>query len=121
MTSQDNNTPNVPGAGDGLSILDLEHLPKPQYRVMRVILREVECPYTKLLQLLEAEQMPRVEIDKALAELVEQQWLLKAGDVYKANLRRKNARILSEFQPPRRKTITLRGIWDSLESGDDKK
>jgi hypothetical protein len=118
MSSPNNNTPTPPG--DGLSILDLENLPKPQYRVMRVVMRERECTHARLLSLLEAEEMPKEDFEAALAELLKQQWLVKVDEFYKANLRRKNARILSEFQPTRRATPSLRGIWDSLEK-DDKK
>jgi hypothetical protein len=118
MSSPNNNTPTP--SGDGLSILDLENLPKPQYRVMRVVMRERECTHTRLIALLAQEEMPAEEFEKALAELLQQQWLVKVGEHYKANLRRKNARVLSEFQPPRRSAPSLRGIWDSLEK-DDKK
>lgn len=118
MSSPDNNTPN--SSGEGLSILDLENLPKPQYRVMRIVMRERECTHARLLELLEQEELTQEEFEKALTELLQQQWLVKTDEVYKANLRRKNARVLSDFQPKRRAAPSLRGIWDSLEK-DDKK
>jgi hypothetical protein len=115
-----NSTPS--NDGEGLSILDLEHLPRPQYRVMRVMLREVECTHARLCEvMLETEQMPLVETEQVIKELVEAQWMLLNEGKYRANLRRKTGRVLSEFQPPRRKSPSLRGIWDSLEQGNNPK
>ncbi len=122
MTSPDKDQPNDQEQADGLSVLDLANLPPAHYKIMRLMLREVQLTYSKLCRVLEAlpaaEQMSRTELDEVLKTLVHQQWLTYTGDLYKANLRHKATRVLSDFQPPRRKTSTLRGIWDSLESTD---
>ncbi len=119
MSGPNDNQPNRPGE-TGLSILDLENLPRAQYRVMRMVMRDGDCTYSRLCSALEAEGMVRAEIDKTLDELIALHWLIKNNDHYRTNLRKKSTRTLSDFQPPRRGTSTLRGIWDSLESGDDK-
>lgn len=119
MTSPNDSQPNNSSPGDGLSLLDLGNLPPAQYKLMRVVMREGECNYTRICILMEAEQVSRAEVEKLVKDLTDQQWLVKAGDNYRANLRRKNSRVLSEFQPPRRQTTTLRGIWDSIENTEE--
>jgi hypothetical protein len=101
MTSPNNNERKPSTPGEGLSLLDLEHLPKPQYFVMRMVMREGECDYPRLLALLTPDH------------------LTLADENFRPNLRRKSSRILSEFQIPRRNADTLRGIWENIEAQDD--
>ncbi len=119
----DSQSPQNDESDDGLSVLDLAKLPPDQYKVMRVLLREREMSYTALCNHMDAlpthERLSREALNDVLETLIEQHWLLNTGDIYKPNLRRKSNRVLSDFQPPRRKSITIRGLWDSLEQSDN--
>jgi hypothetical protein len=108
---------------EGISPLEIADLPPNLRKVMRLMLREVVIKHTALVAAIEkmppANRLSRAELDSALAELVEQNWLIRYGDTelgsvneftsYKVNLRRKagsqldqdiwsalDARILSE-------------------------
>nr|MBN1228278.1 hypothetical protein [Anaerolineae bacterium] len=75
----------------GISPLDLRDLPDNQRRIMRMMITEVELPYTEIREWAE-DFMSQDDLDEALADLVMQGWLIRMGEtniVYEANLRRK--------------------------------
>ena len=82
---------------EGISPLELADLPPSLRKIMRLMLREVVMKYTDVLAAVEklplANRLSRAELDSALGELVEQNWLLRYGEgefiSYKVNLRRK--------------------------------
>jgi len=115
---------------DGLSILDLASLSAAQLQVMRIILREVELSYEALCASIDklpaAERLSRPDVDSTLADLLQKDWLIETRvdghKQYKANLRRKSSRTVSDFVAPRSRrgstSSSLRNIWDSLEKDD---
>ena len=130
----DNDNPNR--SDDGLSVLDLASLSGAQLQVMRLVLRAGEITYQALCaqidQLPETERLPRAELDRTLADLREHEWLTEIaadadrgtpnGRRFKANLRRKSSRVVSDFVMPRSRrggsSSTLRSIWDRLEKDE---
>ncbi|MBN2547768.1 MAG: hypothetical protein JXB15_01320 [Anaerolineales bacterium] len=96
----------------GITALDIADLPPNLRRVMRLMLREVVLKYTDLVSAIEAmpaaNRLGRAELDSALAQLVEQNWLLRNGQgemlSYRVNLRRKAGSQLGQ------------DIWSALES-----
>ena len=115
---------------EGLSILDLASLSAAQLQVMRIILRDIEVSYESLCastdQLPAEERLSRAALDSTLQELVEKEWLIvrdaDAAKVFKANLRRKSSRTVSDFVAPRSRhggtSSSLRNIWDSIEKDE---
>jgi len=116
---------------EGLSILDLASLSASQLQVMRIILREVEITYDALCQsidlLPDIERLSRTALDDTLQELLQNEWLIEIGaeaesKAYKANLRRKSSRTISDFVAPRSRrqgtSSNLRNIWDSIEKDE---
>ena len=96
----------------GITALDIADLPPNLRRVMRLMLREVVLKYTDLVSAIEAmpaaNRLGRAQLDSALAQLVEQNWLLRNGQgdmlSYRVNLRRKAGSQLGQ------------DIWSALES-----
>ncbi len=115
---------------EGLSILDLASLSAAQLQVMRIILRDVAVSYEFLCASIDklpvAERLSRTALNETLQELADKDWLLvidvDADKVYKANLRRKSSRTVSDFVAPRSRragtSSSLRNIWDSIEKDD---
>ena len=115
---------------EGLSILDLASLSAAQLQVMRIILRDIEVSYESLCASIDklpaAEGLSRAALDDTLQDLVEKEWLLildaDPAKVFKANLRRKSSRTVSDFVAPRSRragtSSSLRNIWDSIEKDD---
>jgi len=114
---------------EGLSILDLASLSGAQLQVMRIILRDVEVSYEALCATIDklpnAEPLDRAALDNTLRELLQNEWLTESNKLYKANLRRKSSRTVSDFVAPRSRrgstSSSLRNIWDSIEKDDKPK
>lgn len=95
----------------GISAWDLAQLPHAQRRIIRLILREVQMPYADLCHaaasLPPPQRLDPAQIDKALAELVAQDWLIRLGQenqkTFRVNLRRKAASRVGA------------SIWEQLE------
>ncbi len=109
---------------DGGSVLDLPELPSAQMRLIRVLLRHGEISYQELCQRLaelpDAERLTVAEIDAALMELTQQNWVkrqtdnLQNVDMFRANVRRQNPReALVTVQ--RQKRQLPGNIWDALD------
>lgn len=81
----------------GISPLELADLPSDLRKIMRLMLREVVIKYSDLCVAVEAmpekNRLNQTELDMALSKLVEQNWLIAAGEgeflSYRVNLRRK--------------------------------
>src|ERR1051326_4039818 len=102
-----------PEPDSGLSVLDFGDLPSTQRKTMRLMLRQREVTYPDLCQVVdalpEAERLTRSELDDALKNLTEQQWLIRSGEapvIYKVNFRRGTRPALA------------RDIWNVLDSVD---
>jgi len=95
----------------GISALDLADLPPALRRIMRMMLRELQLDYPRLVEAVEAaskeERLSRAELNAALDTLTQQSWLTRLGEgeraIYKVNLRRKAGSTLAS------------GIWASLD------
>jgi hypothetical protein len=97
---------------------------------MRIILREIEVSYGALCdgigKLPKADQLSRDDMDSTLRDLLQKEWLVELDvnnqKVYKANLRRKSSRTVSDFVAPRSRrggtSSSLRNIWDSIEKDE---
>ena len=96
----------------GITPLDMVDLPPALRKIMRVMLRRVQMSYPDLMEAMkgvpEKERLSPDELEKAIATLVEQSWLMKIGEderaIYKVNLRRKSGSTLAS------------GIWKALDS-----
>jgi len=96
----------------GITPLDMVDLPPALRKIMRVMLRRVQMSYPDLLEAMksvpEKERLSSDDLEKAIATLVEQSWLMKLGEgeraIYKVNLRRKSGSTLAS------------GIWQALDS-----
>jgi hypothetical protein len=96
----------------GITALDLADLPAPLRKIMRLMLRELQLSHAQLQEavaaLPEAERIPAAELDRSLAMLTDQAWLIRTGRdekaIYKVNLRRKAGSGLAG------------GVWNSLDS-----
>jgi hypothetical protein len=96
----------------GITPLDLADLPSQLRKLMRLMLREVEVTRADLGKAVQA--MPETdrindeELDKSLAALVKQSWLIALGEGerirYRVNLRRKKTSDLDS------------SIWNALEN-----
>lgn len=97
---------------EGISALEITDLPPNLRKIMRLMLREVVIKYTDLCEAVEAmdakSRLSRAELDSALRQLVEQNWLLRFGEdefiSYRVNLRRKAGSQLDQ------------DIWAALDS-----
>jgi hypothetical protein len=95
----------------GITALDLADLPPALRKIMRLMLRELQMPYPRLLETMqklpEKERMEPADLDHALKVLTEQGWLIRIGQgpraIYKVNLRRKAGSTLAQ------------GIWSTLD------
>lgn len=98
--------------GAGITALDLAELPPALRKIMRLILRELELNYLRLLEAMETmsreEQMSQTELDSALHTLTSQKWLIQIGEgeqaTYRVNLKRRSASSLPT------------GIWSRLDA-----
>jgi hypothetical protein len=96
----------------GITPLDMVDLPPALRKIMRVMLRRVQMSYPDLMEAMkgvpEKERLSPDDLEKAIATLVEQSWLMKIGEderaIYKVNLRRKSGSTLAS------------GIWKALDS-----
>ena len=96
----------------GISALDIADLPPNLRKIMRLMLRNLAMKYGEIAAAIEAmpttQQLSKQELDQALNMLVEQNWLLRAGEgdmlTYRVNLRRKAGSSLDK------------DIWASLET-----
>jgi hypothetical protein len=96
----------------GITPLDMVDLPPALRKIMRVMLRRVQMSYPDLVEAMksvpEKERLSPDDLEKAIATLVEQSWLMKLGEgeraIYKVNLRRKSGSTLAS------------GIWQALDS-----
>ena len=87
----------------GISAIDLADLPPNLRKLMRMMLREVEMEYERLVQaaqsMKKSEFTDQAELDKSLATLVENGWLIQRGQgevkYYRVNLRKKAGSNLS--------------------------
>ena len=97
---------------DGITALDLVDLPPALRKIMRLMLRELQMSYPRLLEAIESmpeqERLTRDQLDSALSNLTQQFWLTNIGEgekaIYKVNLRRKTGSTLAS------------GIWSSLDT-----
>jgi hypothetical protein len=95
----------------GITALDLVDLPPALRKIMRLMLRELQMTYPRLLEAMETmpekDRLKRDELDSALSALTQQFWLTNIGEgekaIYKVNLRRKAGSTLAS------------GIWASLD------
>ncbi len=117
---------NAMNQDDGMMPTDLAKLPSALIRLMRLLLRTGELPYTDLSQavaaLPEGERMNQAELDDALIKLNEASLLIKTGEgsqaTYRINLRHKAA---DDSAARNRTTATLpRNIWNALDMDADK-
>ena len=100
---------------EGISAIELTDLPPNLRKIMRLMLREVVIKYTDLWAAIEQmdakSRLSRAELDSALNQLVEQNWILRSGKdeftSYRVNLRRKAGSQLSQ------------DIWAALDSKID--
>jgi len=100
---------------EGISAIELTDLPPALRKIMRLMLREVVIKYTDLCVAIESmdakSRLSRPELDSALSQLVEQNWLARSGEGefinYRVNLRRKAGSQLSQ------------DIWSALDSKID--
>lgn len=90
----------------GLSILDLQHLSLAERSLIRAILRQREVAEPKLGEALaalpDAQTFSSLEIQQALAALLEQQYLILIADEprrYKVNLRAKASNLPRSNNP----------------------
>ncbi|XSG73115.1 hypothetical protein ACP8Y2_13055 [Herpetosiphon llansteffanensis] len=111
----------------GLSMLDIQDLALAERTLIRAILRQREVAEAKLGEALaalpDAETFSSLEIQQALAALLEKEYLLLlAGEPrrYKVNLRSKasnlpraNTPVSPNDQPQSRRSIDT--IWDALD------
>jgi len=96
----------------GITALDLADLPPTLRKLMRVMLRELELNYLRLLEVMEAmsheERLSQTELNQALDTLTAQLWLTRLGEgeraIYKVNLKRRSASSLPT------------GIWSTLDA-----
>jgi hypothetical protein len=95
----------------GITALDLVDLPPALRKIMRLMLRELQMSYPRLLEAMDAmpekERLTPDDLDSALSTLTQQFWLTHIGDgekaIYKVNLRRKAGSTLAA------------GIWSNLD------
>ena len=95
----------------GITELDLVDLPPALRKIMRLMLRELQMSYPRLLEAMasmpEKERLKHDELDSALSTLTQQFWLTHVGEgekaIYKVNLRRRAGSTLAA------------GIWASLD------
>ncbi|HRJ75980.1 MAG TPA: hypothetical protein PLX90_08285, partial [Anaerolineales bacterium] len=82
---------------DGITALDLADLPPALRKIMRLMLRELQMSYPRLLEVMESvpetDRLTRDQLDSALLNLSQQFWLTHIGKgekaIYKVNLRNK--------------------------------
>lgn len=78
-------------AQEGISVLDLVDLPAPLRKIMRLMLRKTKLTHSEIVA--EMESFDKQELDRTLAALVKQGWLIRFGEdesaTYKVNLSRK--------------------------------
>lgn len=106
---------------EGVSALDLIELPLSLRRVMRLLLRELKMSYPRLCEVVdelpEGQPLTREELEHALDELTEQNWLIRIGQgekaIYRVNLRAKRKSKLDESIWS---TLEARGVWSALDS-----
>lgn len=106
---------------EGVSALDLIELPLALRRVMRLLLRELKMSYPRLCEVVDAlpegQPLSREELEHALDELTEQNWLIRIGQgekaIYRVNLRAKRKSKLDESIWS---TLEARGVWSALDS-----
>jgi hypothetical protein len=99
----------------GISPMDIADLPPPLRKILRLMLREIEMAYPVLCAAMaalpEADRMKQPDLDKALATLTKQGWLIRFGEeqltTYRVNLRRKAGSTLGP------------GLWTSLRAKID--
>lgn len=97
---------------NGISAMDIAELPPPLRKVIRLMLREIEMTYPALTEAMaswpEADRMKPADLDKAIATLTKQGWLIRFGEeqliTYRVNLRRKSGSTLGP------------GLWTSLRA-----
>jgi hypothetical protein len=99
------------GEDQGLTLLDLAELSPPLRKLMRLMLREVEMPYSELCEAVQEmpaeDRLSQKELDEALDTLTEQRWLIRMGEeniTYEVNLRRKAGSTLAK------------SIWANLDA-----
>jgi hypothetical protein len=99
------------GEDQGLTLLDLAELSPPLRKLMRLMLREVEMPYSELCEAVQEmpaeDRLSQEELDEALDTLTEQRWLIRLGEetiTYEVNLRRKAGSTLAK------------SIWANLDA-----
>lgn len=96
---------------DGITALDLVDLPPALRKIMRLMLRELQMSYPRLLEAMESmpetDRLTRDQLDSALLNLSQQFWLTHIGEgekaIYKVNLRKKTGSTLAA------------GIWSRLD------
>ncbi len=82
---------------DGLSPVDIAHLPAHQKSIMRLMIREYELTMSELKKAVERfrddRKMSEAELIQALDALETERWLLKVGEetnlTYRTNMKRK--------------------------------
>jgi hypothetical protein len=97
---------------DGITALDLVDLPPALRKIMRLMLRELQMSYPRLLEAMESipetDRLTRDQLDSALLNLSQQFWLNRFGEgekaIYKVNLRKKTGSTLAA------------GIWSNLDA-----
>jgi hypothetical protein len=113
-------------AAGGLKASYLLELPPDQRRVMRVLLRHNDLGFPELCQAVaafpEAERLTNEQLEKILAILLEQNWLIRTEVErvihYKANFQRRADEAKEKITPKRKVSPVVRGVWDALEAQD---
>lgn len=96
---------------DGITALDLVDLPPALRKIMRLMLRELQMTYPRLVEAMaslpEQDRLNTDQLDSALSNLTQQFWLVRIGEkekaIYKVNLRKKTGSTLAS------------GIWSNLD------
>lgn len=99
------------GSEGGITALDMVDLPPTLRKIMRLMLRELQLSYPRLLEIIAAlpenERLSNEALDEALEALAVQGWLVRIGQgekaIYKVNLRRKAGSNLAS------------GVWNTLD------
>jgi hypothetical protein len=98
--------------GAGITALDLATMPPALRKIMRLMLRELELNYLRLLEVVETmpgeEKISQTDLNSALDALTSQKWLIRVGEGKQAtcsvNLKRRSASSLPA------------GIWSTLDA-----
>ena len=115
---------------DGVNTLDLMSMSVPVRRIVRLMLRHRSLAYSeicaKLDELPEEKRISRADIDQALQDLCDLNWLerIDTGDVvsYGIHIKPKEgsetSRAGDRDSSKRRSSHTMQDLWDAVDDGD---